>query len=159
MTSGRPSTSISLILLALLFLVCIVLWQASKDSGFFMSQKKLSEKVLSVHGTRILVDVADTEATRAQGLSGRAGLSENGGLLMIFDEDVAPGIWMKDMNFPIDIVWIDANWTVVDITPSIGPDSYPNVFYPNDVLVRYVLELPAGFADIHNIEIGNTVSH
>lgn len=106
---------------------------------------------------RIAVDVADTEATREQGLSGRATLAENHGMLFFFDAPGRPGFWMKDMLFSIDIIWISKDWTVIDITKNLSPDTYPNAFSPA-AEAQYVLEVPAGFADIHHIQIGQSLS-
>jgi uncharacterized membrane protein (UPF0127 family) len=50
---------------------------------------------------------------------------------------------MKDMNFAIDIVWIDENFRVVDVDKEVSPETFPQVLYP-DQAVGYVLELPGG---------------
>ena len=75
-------------------------------------------------------------------------------MLFVFDEDGDWGIWMKDMQFPIDILYISQNGSVVSIDANISPNTYdtnpPEVFYP-PLAVRYVLELPAGFAAAHTI--------
>lgn len=155
----RAGSKIALVALALFFLVAIFLWRISDDPEFisqFMSSKSFVGTTLTIHNTRISVDVADTTAKRTQGLSGVKALPYGRGLLMVFTEDVSPGIWMKDMNFPIDIVWIDKDWVVREVTPSIGPETYPQAFYPKQP-IRYILEVPAGFTDIHNIAPGNIV--
>lgn len=157
----RAGNKIALLLLALLFLAAIFVWRLSEDPQFisqFIGSANLVGTTITIHSSRISVSVADTEAERVQGLSGVKSLPDGTGLLMKFDTDGSPGIWMKDMLFPIDIVWIDSNWKVLQVTPSVSPNSYPKVFYP-DSNIRYVLELPAGYSDIHNIEAGNTVEH
>ena len=157
----RTGSHIGLIVLALFLLGTVFLWRISEDREFisqFIGSKSFVGMTITIHNTRIVVDLADTPSKRIQGLSGRETLSYGAGLLMKFDEDGYPGIWMKDMNFPIDIVWIDKDWIVRDVTPSVGPETYPQAFYPKEP-IRYILEVPAGFADIHNIQIGNTVEH
>lgn len=157
----RAGSPMGLVVLALFFLVAIFLWRIADDREFisqFINSKSFVGTTLTIHNTKIAVDVADTTAKRTQGLSGRKTFSFGTGLLMKFDEDGYPGIWMKDMNFPIDIVWIDKDWIVRDVTPSVGPETYPQAFYPKEP-IRYILEVPAGFADIHNIQVGNTVEH
>jgi uncharacterized membrane protein (UPF0127 family) len=58
---------------------------------------------------------------------------------VIFDKEYKAGIWMKDMNFPIDIYWFKKDLSPDLVLRDISPDTYPNVFYPQgDVL--YVLE-------------------
>ena len=111
---------------------------------------------IQVGDTPLAVEVADTESLREQGLSGRDSLPEGQGMLFVFEQDGLWGIWMKDMRFPIDIVWADASGTVITIAPGIAPDTYPNSFYPT-APARYVLELPAGFAAAHDIAIGSKI--
>ena len=54
------------------------------------------------------MDVADTPEKRFQGLSGRPVLEEGTGLLFIFQEERKHTFWMKDIRFPLDMVWISA---------------------------------------------------
>ena len=107
-------------------------------------------------GVSVAVAVADTESLREQGLSGRASLPEGQGMLFVFDTDEEWGIWMKDMLFAIDIVWADAQGTVVTVANDVAPNTYPKVFYPS-APARYVVELPAGFAAAHSIAEGSKV--
>jgi uncharacterized membrane protein (UPF0127 family) len=60
---------------------------------------------------------------------------------------------MKDMRFPIDMLWLDANGRVVTLRGSVSPDTYPAVFSATEP-ARFVLELPAGYADRHSISLG-----
>ena len=108
---------------------------------------------LTIGDTKIEVEIADTPTTRAQGLSGRASLAENTGLLFIFDRGEYHNFWMKDMNFPIDIIWLDDNWRVVDITVNALPQDFPTTYQPR-APARYVLEVNAGFITTHRIMIG-----
>ena len=64
---------------------------------------------------------------------------------------------MKDMNFDIDIVWIDEKFNVVGVEKQVSPETFPQIFYPNQE-VKYVLELPAGFTDKHRIDTGQYVT-
>jgi uncharacterized membrane protein (UPF0127 family) len=108
---------------------------------------------LTIGDTKIAVEIADTEATRTRGLSGRASLAENTGLLFIFNRADYYGFWMEEMNFPIDIIWLDNNWRVVDITINALPQNFPTTYQPR-APARYVLEVNAGFITTHHITIG-----
>ena len=110
-------------------------------------------RTISIGGTVIYVDVADTDVLRERGLSGRSDLPGGKGMLFVFDTDDTWGIWMKDMLFPIDIIWVDASGTVVTVAENVAPDTYPKSFYPS-APARYVLELPAGFAAARGIAEG-----
>jgi hypothetical protein len=105
----------------------------------------------------IIVDIADTGEKRELGLSGRDGLALNHGMLFVFEHADKYGFWMRDMNFPIDMVWIDTDKRIVDITHSATPEAYPKVFYPSSQSL-YVLELTSGFADAHNMKIGELLN-
>ena len=89
--------------------------------------------------------IASTSAHVELGLSGRASLPKDAGMLFVFPKTSTYGFWMKDMKFPIDIVWIGENKSVVGITPKISPDTYPKIYYPPSD-IRYVLELNSGGA-------------
>ncbi len=115
-----------------------------------------SQKNITIGAAAVAVDVADTEPLREQGLSGRFGLSEGQGMLFVFDTDGTWGIWMKDMQFPIDILWADASGRVVTVASAVAPDTYPQAFYPT-APARYVVELPSGFAARHGIAEGTKI--
>ncbi len=118
---------------------------------------RLGMREVKLGNTTIQVDISDTPALREQGLSGRTSLAENEGMLFIFEKSGSYGFWMKDMNFSIDIVWINDKNQVVGVDKSVSPGTYPQVFYPL-VPVKYVLELPAGFSEAHNIKVGTAFS-
>lgn len=100
----------------------------------------------------IVVEVADSDPERVLGLSGRESLPEGSGLLFDFETKGEWGIWMKDMHFAIDIVWANPG-EVVTVAHDVSPSTYPQVFTPAQP-VRYVLELPAGYAAAHGIAEG-----
>jgi poly-gamma-glutamate capsule biosynthesis protein CapA/YwtB (metallophosphatase superfamily)/uncharacterized membrane protein (UPF0127 family) len=95
--------------------------------------------MLSIAGKNIFVEIASTTESRVTGLSYRKNMPKETGLLFIFDTMDKPGIWMKDMKFPIDIYWFDNNFKLVDTRYSVVPETYPDVFYPK-TKAMYVLE-------------------
>ena len=89
----------------------------------------------------IAVEVVDTPELRRQGLSGRESLAEDRGMLFVFDEVSSDNcFWMKDMNFSIDMVWMNENREVVTVTPNVSPETYPETFCP-EAPAKYGLEL------------------
>ena len=90
-----------------------------------------------------------------QGLSGRDGLGVNEGMLFAFDEPGTHGFWMKDMKFPIDIIWI-SNSEVIYVLSNLNPDSYPTIFSPPEP-VSQVLEVKAGTILRLNVVEGDKV--
>lgn len=113
---------------------------------------QISRTEISFGTTTLQVDVANTEALREQGLSGRVTLGADA-MLFLFNEDGQWGIWMKDMQFSIDILWLSADGVVLTVDHDVAPDTYPQAFYPSTP-ARYVLELPAGYAKAHGIAEG-----
>lgn len=112
--------------------------------------------VITVQGSPVSVMIADTEKERAKGLAGKNALPSRQGMLFIFDKDDRWGIWMKDMRFAIDIIWIDADGNIIDIAQHATPESYPHVFVPEKP-ARYVLEVSSDFTEIRNITKDGTV--
>lgn len=98
--------------------------------------------------------IADSETERTQGLSGVKKMSPSGGLLMKFDSDSQWGIWMKDMEIHLDIVWLDADKKVVYIVKNASPATSTDVTYRPKEGARYVIELSAGSVDKSAIRKG-----
>lgn len=112
-----------------------------------------------VIGNRMIpVELAVTDTQRQKGLSGRATLPADEGMLFIFSKPDIYSFWMPDMNFPIDIIWINAG-QIVDIHENVSNKFEPAnpVFYKPDTPARYVLEVNAGFAKRHGLDIGDAV--
>lgn len=98
------------------------------------------------------VEIAATDAARTRGLMFRHGLKDGTGMLFVFDEEGGFSFWMKNMRFPIDMLWLDRNMRLVDIkanVPACTVDPCP-VYTPSHVAL-YVLELPAGDARRHDL--------
>ena len=125
---------------------------------FFMpiANPALPTATLTIGDTSIVAELATTPAEQEQGLSGRLALGQGRGMFFVFDHADKWGIWMKDMRFPIDILWADENGMIITIEHDVPPSSYPASFYPT-ALSSFVLEVPAGFAKAHAIAIGQQI--
>ncbi|HEY4476736.1 MAG TPA: DUF192 domain-containing protein [Candidatus Paceibacterota bacterium] len=111
---------------------------------------------LVINGTNIVVEIAATPAARERGLADRPSLEAGRGMLFVFDRADYYSFWMKNMRFPIDIIWFHNDWRVVDITPDVSPGSFPNTYQPKSP-ARYVLEVNAGFIVTHGVTTGSPV--
>lgn len=116
----------------------------------------LNTIISSPHGVDISVRIADTDKTRQQGLSGFSILPLKQGMLFVFPQMGKYDFWMKDMNFPIDIIWLDKNGVIVDRVINLDPESYPKTFVSKDN-AQYVLEIPAHTADKYGLTVGEKV--
>ncbi len=116
------------------------------------------KKVVRIGSESLVVEIASTPEAQALGLSGRAGLPLGTGMLFVFQNPSRAGFWMKDMKFSIDIIWIDGD-RVVDIASRVSPpgaDGNVPRYYPR-LPASYVLEVPAGFVQDHQVKIGDEV--
>ncbi len=116
-----------------------------------------SQSVLHLNSRDIFLIVRDTAESRVKGLSGRDSLADDTAMIFVFDKPEAYAFWMKDMKFPIDIIWLDGKFTIVDIRANISPSTYPEKFVPMSESV-YVLETNANFAEKNSLKIGDTLS-
>lgn len=124
------------------------------------SPKKILEdsdiKHVNIAGNILKIDLAITEESRTRGLSGRPQLNADEAMLFVFDRADKYSFWMKDMNFPLDIIWIGEDLKVVYIKKNALPESYPESYYP-PVEAKYVLEVVAGFSEKNNLREGDSV--
>ncbi len=107
----------------------------------------------------ITAELANTKASRELGLSGRHIMNDDEGMLFAFDVPGRYGFWMKDMAFPLDIIWINENGVVVSIERNVTPESYTNTkkIYMNQADASYVLEINAGLSEKFGLYLGSKV--
>ena len=111
---------------------------------------------IKIAGQTVKVDLALTPGAQEQGLSERTSLEENKGMLFVFSKPARYSFWMKDMNFPLDMIWINENLQVIYIAKDADPSSYPGTFSPSSD-AKYVLEVNADFLEKNNLKEGDTV--
>jgi len=103
----------------------------------------------------VKLELAVTQQEVADGLMYRPALPEDRGMLFIFDADRYPSFWMKNTLIPLDLVFLDAAGSVVDIVANVPPCAAdPCPTYSPRAPARAVLELAAGTASAHGIERG-----
>jgi len=144
---------IKVIVIIVVALFVVWLWLFARVYLSYSSYEK--EKVL-IKSTMLVGYVADTVEKRDQGLGGKRYLPSNTSMLFEFDKPDTHGIWMKDMLFPIDIIWLDKNKTIVNLISNAEPATYPHVFYPPQKSL-YVLEVRAGLIKDKNLKLGDEI--
>ena len=119
------------------------------------SQSPVSTIVNSL-GERIpvQVEIADTDAERQTGLSGRTTLAEDAGMLFVFDQEQPLSFWMKDTLIPLSIAYISADGRIVDIQDMQPLDETP---HPSAEPAQYALEVNQGFFTERGVAVGDTV--
>lgn len=137
----------ALIALALvLFSALLILAVNDLKTGVYTTPATLGK-------VKLQLDIASSEDKRVRGLSGRSNLGNNQGMLFVFDQPGSSCMWMKEMNFSIDVLWFDENYVLVDSEQNLSPDTYPQSFC-SDQPAQYFLELTAGFITKNNVQIG-----
>lgn len=90
------------------------------------------------------VEIADTDAERAQGLMGRQSMPEDHGMLFAYPAPRPVAFWMHNTPLPLDMLFIDELGMVVSLHENARPfDETP---IPSGLPVRYVLEINGGLA-------------
>jgi uncharacterized protein len=136
-----------------LVVACVAFTGCGDDSG-----QPAGRAVVDIEGAAVTAEVADDEASRQRGLSGRDSLDPDSGMLFLLPGD-SPSFWMKGMRFPIDIVWIKGA-RVVDVTAGVPPPAGTNAAlatYSPDRPADRVLEVNAGWAARHGVGRGDRV--
>ena len=104
----------------------------------------------------VVAEVADTPQLIERGLGDRLTLDDSTGMLFDFASEDRWGLWMKDMRFAVDMMWIDAGGVAVTILKRVAPESFPQIFYPARP-ARYAFETNAGFFETHAIAEGVSI--
>jgi len=118
-------------------------------------------KSLKIKGLTVNIDIAESADERKKGLSGRNSMNIDQGMLFVFDKSGVYAIWMKDMKFAIDILWISDDKKVVDIAQNVVPEPGKKdrelTIYTPKADAKYILEVNAGITSLNNIAVGETV--
>jgi uncharacterized protein len=110
-------------------------------------------------GTRVLAEIASSDAERLLGLIFKERLPENMGMLFLFDEPDYHRLWTKNVRFPIDIIWLDADRHVIGWEENLFPCRQDpcRTYAPKEKKALYALEVSAGFVKKHQLKTGMQV--
>ncbi len=131
----------------------VLTWLLFKTNSYHISTIRYKK-----HALRAMV--ADTWAKRMVGLMYRKSLGRDEAMFFVTGSDDRHAIWMQNMRFPIDIVWLDGKGTIVDIVPDAPPARHAldwTTYTPRHP-ARYVLEVNAGTAARLGMKPGGRVS-
>jgi uncharacterized membrane protein (UPF0127 family) len=104
------------------------------------------------------VQLARTEAEKQRGLMGVTSLTNEEGMLFIWDEENIYPFWMKDTLLPLDIIWIGTNGTIVEAVTAFPCEGDPCTVYTPRGNSQYVLEINAGLMRQWGVRIGDNVT-
>lgn len=119
-----------------------------------------SDQWVELNGKRYFVEIADTDAERAQGLMFREEMAEDRGMFFVHPTNEMQAYWMKNTKIPLDILYFDPQLKLVSQSrytpPCSAGDNCPP--YPSSGPAQYVLELNAGQAEKLNLKDGDTLT-
>ncbi len=138
-----------LILILVLFLILILILSL----GFFQKRK---QRQVCFNDHCFDVEMAETPVQRAKGLMFRKKLKNNQGMLFVFKTEKEYDFWMKNVSFPLDIIWLNNNKQVVFISPDTQPcnNSKCIAIRPN-ANAKYVLEINGGLVKEIGLKVGS----
>ena len=147
MLSKMPKSSVAKTALALSLFVFVV-----AVSLLLLLPK--THETLTLGGVKLNIARATTIAQQAKGLSGRPQVKADEGLLFVFSNSSKEHcVWMKDMQFAIDVLWLNQHKAVVDTLENLQPNTYPRAFCPKQD-AKYMLETIAGAVQNNRWKIG-----
>lgn len=107
--------------------------------------------------TCVQFKTVSTPSTRTLGLSGRTSLPWDRGMLFDFERPGKYCMWMKDMNFSLDMIWLNEKNRIVAQRENVTPDTYPQTFCGPET-ARYVLEVNSGVIEAGGLRIGQRLN-
>lgn len=119
-----------------------------------LPQQELAKAI--VGGRAFYVEIADNDAKRARGLSGRDEIGSDG-MLFVFDEPAPQCFWMKDTRFPLDLIFISEGRVLAAETMDALSECTDCYCPPAGIKITYALELPAFSRDRYTIRPGDQV--
>ena len=111
--------------------------------------------VVFENNKEVFVEIPQTKQDFYKGLSLRTSLEEDHGMIFIFDEEKNQTFWMKNMLFPLDLIFIDKNKVITNIFFAEPCKTDPCEIYGSKAM--YVLEVNKGFAEKNDVKPGQKV--
>jgi uncharacterized membrane protein (UPF0127 family) len=140
---------IAILVILVVFLGLLFLKPIRKD--IYVEYKTTNINIL---GTEFTAQIADNDPLRELGLSYRNSLDDNSAMLFVFERPSVYKFWMKDMKFPIDMIWLDENKEVIHIEKDVKPETFPESFGPNKN-AKYIIEIKANRVDQIGLSVGD----
>ena len=106
---------------------------------------------------KINAEIADDEQEQTQGLMFREKLNQDEGMLFVFENEQEQIFWMKNTLIPLDMLFIDENFEIVDIKSAVPCKEEPCEIYKSSKPAKYVLEVNGNLTAKKDIKIGDKV--
>ncbi|MBX4188500.1 DUF192 domain-containing protein [Candidatus Saccharibacteria bacterium] len=169
--SYLPIVAIAAVILAVIVLALTFGGKEPKPKPVIKQQKTVSNTIcgmyrndvnISINGRVFKTEQAKSSKEFTTGLGGRACIPEDRAMLFAFSRPSQYKFWMKDMKFPIDIIWISSDRKIAGIETNVQPSSYYSKlpYFINDPKhpAQFVIEVKANTSTELNMQLGNTVT-
>jgi len=103
------------------------------------------------------IEIAKTDFEIQTGLMDRESMKENQGMLFVFNEIRERNFYMKNTRFPLDLIFLDHNKTVVSFQENAQPLDESSI--PSKALAQFVLEVNAGLAEKLLLDVGDRMEY
>jgi len=124
----------------------------------FLIACSTSPMVVFDNGAKFVIEIADSPEERQTGLMHRDFLPQNAGMLFVFEDEAPRGFWMKNTLIQLDMIFLNADMTVVEIHENVSPcEEDPCPAYKSPP-AQYVLEINGGLAKKSGIAVGSVMS-
>lgn len=132
----------------LFYLIFCLAFLAAKN------ERKPFVRVFFPNRSSVIAELALTDEERQLGLMIREKINSDQGMLFVFEEEDILSFWMKNMNFPLDILWLNQEKRIVHMECHVPPCKEPNCpSYSSPIPAKYVLELKAGSVERNQLKL------
>lgn len=159
-TTRNPRVRVVAVSAIALVTVLLVVYRYSPKAAYASCPFRISdsERLPITQGdafkvsTCVDLEVASTNSARTLGLSGRREMARSHGMLFDFARAGEYCMWMKDMHFSLDILWLNDDKEIVHMIENVTPDTYPKSFCGPET-ARYVIEVNSGIVKSADLRI------
>ena len=154
--------TVCIIVLTTIMIICgLFVYKIAKDTEKNDTNKQTTNNfnisnIIGLNTSKLdSVEIASTPEEIERGLMYRKSLCQTCGMLFSFPDSQKRSFWMKNTPIPLDIIFIDENYKVLNIAKNTTPYSTESLF--SEGKVRYVLEVNAGWSAKNNLKKGDLI--
>lgn len=124
-----------------------------KKEGLLTLYRAKSDSVI----VKVDIEIANSDYEIQTGLMYRSSMKKNQGMLFVFSDETPRSFYMKNTQFPLDIIFINSNHKIVSFQENAKP--FNEASLPSRYPAKYVLELNAGMVNEWAIKVGDSISY
>jgi len=124
-----------------------------KKEGLLTLYRAKSDSII----TKVDIEIANSDYEIQTGLMYRSSMKKNQGMLFVFSDETPRSFYMKNTQFPLDIIFINGNHKIVSFQENAKP--FNEISLPSRYPAKYVLELNSGMVNQWAIKVGDSISY